>query len=384
MIGMALRLKMWFARMCQYLLYFFVPLRKNRIMFYAHNRKGYVCNPKYLLSHILQREPGRYELFWVSCFPDSCEPMDGVTVVARRSFAYFFVFIRTKYFITNDMVDENLVKKKGQVFISTWHGGGAYKKVGIETSGENAEISKYFGRWYRRLDHFVSSCRVCTELYSEAFGLDKNKFWEIGTPRNDLLFKNQPPVRQKVLNHYHLPVETKLLLFAPSFKQEESAEWTAAADEWAEVIRGLDQMETDGTAWAVLYRTHYFRTAPEMPENSRMLNGNDHYDMQELLCAADILITDFSSSIWDFSLMGKPVFLLGRELREYEQNDRGFFITPDKWPYMRVDEVTEIPSLLSNIDMDELRDAYEEHFDYMGSFETGNACQQFMDLLRNS
>lgn len=381
---MALRLKMWFARMCQYLLYFFVPLRKNRIMFYAHNRKGYVCNPKYLLSHILQREPGRYELFWVSCFPDSCEPMDGVTVVARRSFAYFFVFIRTKYFITNDMVDENLVKKKGQLFISTWHGGGAYKKVGIGTSEENMEISKYFGRWYQRLDYFVSSCRVCTELYSKAFNLAERKFWEIGTPRNDVLFGSHPQIRQKVLDHYHLPAGTKFLLFAPSFKQNKMAERSTAAGEWEEVIRGLNETETDGTAWVVLYRTHYFRMTLEIPENSRLLNGNDYYDMQELLYAADILVTDFSSSIWDFSLMGKPVFLFRRELREYERNDRGFFIAPDKWPYLQIDELIEIPSLFSKIDKEELQDAYREHFDFMGSFETGEACQQFMDLLQNS
>lgn len=376
------KLKVWFAKMCQYLLYYFVPVKKNRIMFFANSRKGYVCNPKYLLTYILQYEPEKYELFWVSAYPESCEPLDGVTVIARRSFAYFYAFIRTKYFITNDMVDEYLIKKKGQIFISTWHGGGAYKKVGLDTVNENDEIAKNFDKWYKRLDFFVSSCRACTELYSGAFGLDEKKFWEIGTPRNDILFGSHPEIRQKVLDYYKLPVETKLLLYAPSFRNDQTSEQKVINTQWEEVIRGLE--ENTGEPWTVLYRTHYFRDDQGEAENRHLKNGNKYYDMQELLYAADILVTDFSSSIWDFALMGKPLFLLRHELRKYELTDRGFFVSPDKWPFMQIEELHEIATAYVGADRKKLQNDYQKHFEFMGSFETGSACRQFVQLLQNS
>lgn len=126
--GMLLKIKMWIARMCQYILYFTVPLKKNRIMLYAHHRSGYVCNPGALLRYLEANHPGQWDLIWVTEYPENLPQLPGVRICGRRSFQYFRTFIRTKIFITNDMVDENLIKKPGQIFISTWHGGGCLQK----------------------------------------------------------------------------------------------------------------------------------------------------------------------------------------------------------------------------------------------------------------
>ena len=105
--------------MCQYILYFAVPLKKNRIMLYAHHRSGYVCNPGALLQYLEAKHPGQWDLVWVTEYPESLPHLPGVRICGRRSFQYFRTFIRTKVFITNDMVDENLIKKPGQLFISS-------------------------------------------------------------------------------------------------------------------------------------------------------------------------------------------------------------------------------------------------------------------------
>ena len=160
-----MKAKIRIARLLQYLL-FFIPVKKNRIMFYANNRKGYVCNPSVLMESFWLKHPGEYELIWVTRFPETCTMRTGITVVRQRSLSYFKLFLRCGIFITNDMIDEALVKKRGQIFLTTWHGGGAYKKVGKETINEDETFAANFDKWYKRLDYFVSSCQACTDMYA--------------------------------------------------------------------------------------------------------------------------------------------------------------------------------------------------------------------------
>ena len=171
-----MKAKIRIARLLQYLL-FFIPVKKNRIMFYANNRKGYVCNPSVLMESFWLKHPGEYELIWVTRFPETCTMRTGITVVRQRSLSYFKLFLRCDIFITNDMIDEALVKKRGQTFLTTWHGGGAYKKVGKETINEDETFAANFDKWYKRLDYFVSSCQACTDMYAEAFSLDRKNVY---------------------------------------------------------------------------------------------------------------------------------------------------------------------------------------------------------------
>ena len=132
------------------------------------------------MESFLLKHPGEYELIWVTRFPETCTMRTGITVVRQRSLSYFKLFLRCGIFITNDMIDEALVKKRGQIFLTTWHGGGAYKKVGKETINEDKTFAANFDKWYKRLDYFVSSCQACTDMYAEAFSLDRKIFLETG------------------------------------------------------------------------------------------------------------------------------------------------------------------------------------------------------------
>lgn len=375
------KIKMWIARMFQYGLFFFVPIRKNRIMLYAHNQKGYVGNPRAIMEYLLQHEPGKYELIWATIDPESCQEIQGVKVVGRRSFSYFYYFIRTKYYITNDMADENLIKKKGQIFISTWHGGGAYKKVGLSTVYENAELAKCFGKWYHRLDYFISSCRKSTLLFSEAFGLETSQFLEIGMPRNDIFFREYGQISEKVRRFYHLNEKTKILLFAPSFQNHAV---NAGNDMLESLLAVTEELrERTGEDWILLYRTHHYYDQTSCKVKNKILDGNQYYDMQDLLCASNVLVTDVSSSIWDFALTGRPVILSEDQLEEYEEKDRGFFVPYKKWPYFRVKDMKEIVHIVIEDNRENLVREYAEHYKEMGSFETGMACLRFAEFLKD-
>ncbi len=371
---MLTKLKIAITRMIQRLL-LWIPVRDDRFMFYANNRKGYVCNPAALMDALQAHSQGSYQLIWVTRFPESCEPREGITVVRQRSLSYFLLFIRTKYLITNDMVDEALVKKKGQIFLTTWHGGGAYKKVGTSTKSENADFAKNFSLWYSRLDCFISSCKACTDMYADAFDLDPHIFLETGTPRNDIFFCDHPEITDKVRDFYHLAPDTKILLFAPSFQMSAPDKDFYPIADLTDIATKL--YETTGDKWVILYRCHYFHDQVDTL-SSLVMDGNAYYEMQHLLYATDVLVTDFSSCIWDFALTSRPIVVLQPRLEEYERYDRGFFVPYERWPYIKCQDINELPSIIHTYGSHDFTEDYAKHFREMGSFERGDACLQII------
>lgn len=375
---MITKIKLVIIRLLQLVLYP-IPVKENRIMFYANNRKGYVCNPAALLNTIWLGYPGEYELIWVTRFPDSCEKRDDITVVRQRSFDYFRYFVRTKFFITNDMVDEALVKKKGQIFLTTWHGGGAYKKVGTSTVSEDVAFAKNFRKWYGRLDYFISSCKKCTDMYAEAFHLDSHVFLETGTPRNDIFFEKHDEIKQRVRDFYHLSEQTKIILFAPSFQMSAPEKENYDLELLTNTVRQLQEMTKQ--PWIVLYRSHYFREADDISEQPFVKDGTTYYEMQDLLYTADVLVTDFSSCIWDFALTGRPIIVMENRLREYESEDRGFFVPYTMWPYIKISGLSELAATIAEHENTDFSSAYATHMEEMGTFETGTACRQIINTI---
>lgn len=375
---MTTKIKIAAIRFIQILLWW-VPIRNNRIMFYANNRKGYVCNPAALMKALQSQRPDQYELIWVTRFPETCRKRPGITVVKQRSLTYFKLFLRTKFFITNDMVDEALVKKNGQIFLTTWHGGGAYKKVGSSALKEDDGFAKNFHKWYSRLDYFVSSCQVCTDLYAGAFGLDRRIFLETGTPRNDIFFHEHPEIARRVRDFYKLEPDIRILLFAPSFQMSAPEKEIYDTGVLADIAAKLRDMT--GESWCILYRCHYFRENDVIASSDLVKNGNAYYEIQDLLYASDVLVTDFSSCIWDFALTGRPIVVLEPRLKEYERQDRGFFVSYEKWPYIKCQSLSELPDIIQQYGSRDFSEEYAAHFEEMGSFEQGKACQDIINLI---
>ena len=108
--------------------------------------------------------------------------------------------------------------------------------------------------------------------------------------------------------------------------------------------------------------------------------------MQELLCAADCLITDYSSCIWDYALMGRPCFLFVPDLEEYTNKEQGLFVPIDQWPGVVCKDNDELCEQVRNSDRAEARAAAKEraqrHLRTYGSYEEGKACERLNALVQ--
>jgi CDP-glycerol glycerophosphotransferase len=111
-----------------------------------------------------------------------------------------------------------------------------------------------------------------------------------------------------------------------------------------------------------------------------VIDVSDYPDMQDLLCAVDVLITDYSSSIWDFSFTHKPCFLYAPDLEEYKSN-RDFYTPIEEWPFPLAKTNQELIENIKNFDSKEYIGKVNKHHKELGSYETGHATEHFCKLL---
>jgi CDP-glycerol glycerophosphotransferase (TagB/SpsB family) len=214
----------------------------------------------------------------------------------------------------------------GHRWVQVWHACGAFKKFGYSV------LDKAFGAdeaYVQRIpihstyDVCLVSAEQFIPAYMEAFGLPRDRFTSaIGIPRTDLFFdgplveRTMAAVREK----YGIPDGRRVVLYAPTFR---GVRPTVARDP-----SGLDLEELlarVGADHVVLMRSHPFvRGDGAAPRPDGVIDVSDHHDINELMLVSDVLVTDYSSAIYEYALLGRPIAFLAADHEEYE-HERGFY-----------------------------------------------------------
>ena len=365
-------------------LFFIFPIRQNRIMMSSYNHAiGYTCNPKYICEYLKRFDPNGYELIWAYEEPEKWH-IKGTRSVRMHSLSWLYYLLTSSVVIYNRNPEAYLPKRRGQLVINTWHAGGAYKKVGFE----NATLGK-LDLWRARqindyVDLFLSSCEAFTRSNIEGYHYT-GEVLNSGMPRNDFFFRPKAvsKVSARVRATYGAKADSLVILYAPTYRRN-------VTDPQARGISFPYEKVTDALADAdvrIWRREHHedFNTY----EEGNAVDVSAHPDMQDLLAAADILITDYSSSIWDFALLGRPCFLYVPDLEDYIDRDRGFFTPIEEWPGFICRNDAELLEALKACARDEepfsRADAAEKaarHLAALGSYEDGYASERVCRRIR--
>ena len=140
--------------------------------------------------------------------------------------------------------------------------------------------------------------------------------------------------------------------------------------------------EKFGGNWFILFRTHYF-VMNQLNNAANYIDASNYPDMQELLYAADVLITDYSSSMWDFSLTRRPCFLYATDLNYYDL-DRGFYSDIHTWPYPLAESNSALIKNIKQFNNDQYQKNIQKHWDALGSYESGHACETVANYILTS
>lgn len=353
-----------------------LPVKNNKIVFISFGGKGFGGNPKAIALAIHEKRPD-LDLVWLTKERDHGFP-DFIRPVRFGSFAAVRELSRAKVWV-NDSRGGERYKKKGQFYLQTWHGF-AYKK--IEAAAEGSLPESYIRQCKRdssHIDLILSGSRFMTEVYRRDFWYD-GKIAEYGTPRNDLFFADTESIREKVRLSLSLPKERRLVLYAPTFRQNGELgayrlDLSAVADSCSSRFGG---------DWTVLLRLH-----PNVAEKSRglfaydgetALDATSYPDMQELLAAADVLITDYSSSMFDFALSGKPCFRYALDMDAY-LSDRGFYFPPGSLPFPLALSEGELSDSILGFNADTYSAALARFYEENGFCEDGGASDRAAEAI---
>lgn len=362
------------------LTYYFLrifPINNRKIIITNYSGKGYGDNGKYIVQEILGRKLN-YDLVWIVNVNSEKEFPKQIRTVQYGSLKAIYEEVTAKIWIDNCRKSSLVKKREGQFYIQTWHGGIALKRIekDVETklSNEYVENAKHDSAM---ADLFISNSKFCTELYRSAFWYD-GEILECGYPRNDILINCHHYTKHKVFRCFGLDDDTKIILYAPTYRADHNMDVYAL--DYNQILRALEKK--DGCNWMFLVRMHpnISGMADAVTYNEKVINATHYDDMQELMGASDILITDYSSTMFEFMLMQKPVFLYATDLEEYIL-ERDFYFDIFSLPFPLAKSNEELIEYLISFSKVQYLNGLISFANKLVLMEAGKAAKKIVDRI---
>lgn len=355
------------------------PLNNHKIVFRSSQGEKYNCNPKYITEYIETYNRDEFQLVWLFNNPANYEYLKekGITVCKTNTLASLYHLCTARFLIDNHGVQSYLPIRNSQITINTWHGGGSYKR-GRKNKTEHQ--IQYLKKMATNTGFYISSCKKYSENnLADIFRARPDTILPFGTARNDLFFKDFSALVGKIREHYHLSMDSGLILFAPTFRR--MGVDTETDIDINRVVLACEKRF--GKKFYFAYRLHEFveHNNSNLKSIHNIISVNDYEDMQELIAASDVIITDYSSVIWDAAIAEKPCFIYATDLEKYRE-DRDFYTPIEKWPFALAQNNEELENNILKHNTEVYNLKIEEHLFDMGSYETGCCAKRVVEFMQ--
>lgn len=269
-------------------------------------------------------------------------------------------------------------KRHGQYYIQTWHGDRGFKKILKGVPGKN--------------DDLYESTHV--DLISAGSGFGQQHYYRecmdyqgeiamTGCPRNDIFFRDTTALQQQIRQRYDIPTDHRVLIYAPTFRERYKQQAQQLTLDMGRVRSTLEQ--TTAQPWTILVRSHSSnaRHGFDVQYDEQVKEATDYPDMNELLQVADILVSDYSSSIGDFALSGRLCLLYQDDLDNYTAEDRGLMFDMADTPFLCAHTPEEMYELLQRVPAIDARANCEAINRFYQTEEHGDASEQVARFIFN-
>ena len=319
-----------------------LPLRENDAVFCAYWGRGYSCNPAAVEEKVRELAPG-IRTAWIA------RPAHHHTVptATRRltpgTAAYWTALARSKYLVNNVNFTRKLVKRRGQVFLQTQHGT-PLKSMGLDLLDRPAaargmdfgQLMTNADKWDYLLSANHHSTLVWERVYPAAYTT-----LEYGYPRNDVYQNATAQDVATLREDLGIPCDSVAILYAPTHRDYRRTQRHALDLE--RVLRAL------GPSFTVLTRAHYFYDTPVVSEgSSRLIDVSDHPCVESLCLASDALVTDYSSLMFDYANLDRPIVVYTDDREAYEAARGTYFDLRSFPPGMVAQSEDELIDIFAN------------------------------------
>lgn len=354
------------------------PIQKNKIFFESYYGSQYGCNPKYLSEWIINHTgEGEFKVVWSLNQP---KQISGVKVVRNHSLRYFYELYTSKVIVTNFRTTKEFRKRKNQYYIQTWHSSLRLKQ--IEKDVEFTLPSNYVEMAKQdspKIDLLLSGCVTSTKIFKRSFWYD-GEIFEVGSPRNDIFFYENKNINNFVKEKLGIKEHKKILLYAPTFRKDQKLHYYQI--EFEKVMHALE--EKFGGKWVFLVKLHphLINFSKNLTHNLSVIDVTTYDDIQELLNVADVLISDYSSLVFDYALTKRPCFLYMSDYLDYTTKDRQLYFDILSLPFIPAFSNEELVLKINDFNKQIYEENVTKFLSQIGTFENGKCCEKVVSKIR--
>ncbi|MFG2519000.1 CDP-glycerol glycerophosphotransferase family protein [Streptomyces sp. NPDC048527] len=295
-----------------------LPVRADRAVFSSYWGRGYGCNPGALEAAFRAHAP-HVATSWIALPEHHHTLPSGTRALRPGTAAYWTALARSKYLVNNVNFDRRLVKRPGQVLIQTQHGT-PLKKMGLDLQEHPAAArGQDFDRLLRSVDtwdYVLSANRHSTLVWERVYPSAYTTL-EYGYPRNDAFHRASSRDVAHIRESLGIPKGATAILYAPTHRDYRRTQRCALDLE--RVLRRL------GPDFVVLARTHPLHRAPLVRSTGRVIDVCGHPSVETLCLAADALVTDYSSLMFDYANLDRPIVIHADDWEAYEASRGTYF-----------------------------------------------------------
>ncbi|HVB45985.1 MAG TPA: bifunctional glycosyltransferase family 2 protein/CDP-glycerol:glycerophosphate glycerophosphotransferase [Streptosporangiaceae bacterium] len=306
------------------------PVRDD-VLFVSFSGKSCADNPRAIADELHRRGDARAHVWAVSDWSTAIPP--GGRAVLIGTAAYFDALARSRYLVANDHMPLPFRKRAGQRYVQTWHGT-PLKRIGYDIgtprSASGARYFDFMAADVAQWDLLISPNPFSTPIMRAAFGFP-GEIAETGYPRNDALVVSaraagtEPVQAEDVRKLLGLPAGKRLALYVPTWRDNKhDAAGRYSLDFQLDLDAARSELEADFT---LLIRGHHLMAGgiPGAAKPGFVVDVTGYPDINHLLLVADVLITDYSSVMFDFAPTGRPMLFFTYDLAQYRDHLRGFY-----------------------------------------------------------
>ena len=354
------------------------------ILFNCFGGKRYDDSPRAIYEEMVNDHRfDDYKLVWALQKTKDVVIPGRATVVKSDSLMYFIIALRAKMWVTNSSMERGLdFKKKRTICLNTWHGT-PIKVMGIDVKDDSQSFKS---KLLVRADIMLAQGQYDIDVFSRCFQIPLSSFRLTGLPRNDHLANYTPEQSARIKEQLGIQENKTVILYAPTFREYVRSESNEVI---LDVPMDLSKWQQRlGDEYVVLFRAHY-EVAKHMKidGSSMFIDVSSYPSLEDLMIISDALITDYSSIIFDYSVMHKPIYCFAYDYEEY-MSQRGMYIDlKEALPcVVHINEDTLIDELLrfsdEKEDLCKRTISFQEKYVSQYGQASQNACNEIIMLIK--
>lgn len=362
------------------------PINKKKIVFCCiEGTTGYTCNPKYIAEELHRRGEG-HELVWlVNDISKAFPPY--IRAVHNSLWKRAYHLSTAKVWIDNSRKQLEARKRRGQIYIQTWHAKLGFKPTCLDRGTSFSRIAYLVSRHDSEMIDYVLSNSDWYDRTLPTGMIYEGPVLRTGSPRCDILVGDREEIRRQVRERFGIAQKDKILMYAPTFRGgSQGTDRTIAAGQKFPDYRRLSVVleRRFGGRWHIFLRLHPQLVARGLDKGlagETVTDVSRVDDMYEVLAGCDAFMTDYSSAAFDAAVMLVPVFLYADDYKEYT-GERGKLLWDlETLPFPLTEDDESLERKILGFDEEKYREGLEELFAETGMVEDGKAAGRVCDFI---